>query len=444
MVVRKLFPLLVLLFLAGHYVLGGFQTSPLSWVTLLAGLTSGALGLRTTAGALLCLSAILIGAAVPMGGDAPDAAAEPFHDPDRSGGGIWECLVITTTQRGAMLETSIGTFWAADRDMGVLLRRSDSVTVLGSVNGRWMDVCSFRPRPSDRLQDRLRRGICSIWTDRIASRDASSLTAALVAGERGLLTSRIRELFSRTGTSHLLAVSGLHVSLVAAALIILLRRVAGTGALTATAAVLMISAYVLLTGSRPSTIRAAVMFAVLIMASRRSGRVPDLLSVWAAAVVAVLFATSLDTLEDAGARMSFAAVLSLILVGRRFRGPVGAALSVLFAGVTVTLCLSPLVGSVYGSVSLAAPIATLASMPFMLTVMLLGPLALTWGPLASGAGIVLEWAVFIWLWSLGLMKLPSVPAGSSWLPLWAAAVLLLWLLSRRWRFPVRWGMGIRG
>jgi hypothetical protein len=108
------------------------------------------------------------------------------------------------------------------------------------------------------------------------------------------------------------------------------------------------------------------------------------------------------------------------------------------------VCLAPLVSSVYGYVSLAAPLATLVSMPFMVTAMLLGPLVLTWGPVASLAAVLLEWTIFLWLEVLEVIDLPSVVMEPDWLPAWAGGVLLMWLLTRRGRYPARFGLGVRG
>jgi ComEC/Rec2-related protein len=444
MVPRKLFPLLVILFLAGHYAPGSLPAAPAALVLFAAGLMAGAfLGALRSARVMLCVSSALMGSAtvLPAGGFGADGSGAADEPPK---GGIWECRVTTTTVRGAMLECDGENFWASSRDMAQQLRRPDSVTVLGSVDGPWMNACAFRPRPSPLPHDRLRRFLCAEWQRRIPSREASSLTAALIAGERATVTRRTSDLFRTTGTSHILAVSGTQVTLVAAALFLALRRLAGATWVTTTASSVLISFYVMLTGAAPSILRAGVMFLILLAVSRRTGRKPDVLLAWAVAAVVVMLATSMRALSDAGAQMSFAAVLSLVLIGRRFRGPMGGAISVIVAGVVVTVCLAPLVGSVYGYVSRAAPLATLGSMPYMIAVMLLGPLVLTWGPVPSMAAALLEWTVFLWLEALKLMDMPSVVIGPAWLPAWAGGVFLLWVLCRRGRYPARFGLPVRG
>jgi len=72
------------------------------------------------------------------------------------------------------------------------------------------------------LRRRVRRGL-----DRSAPESQHALFAALAMGDRSGIDDRDREAFVRTGTAHLLAISGLHVGLVALTLVALLRRPLG-------------------------------------------------------------------------------------------------------------------------------------------------------------------------------------------------------------------------
>jgi hypothetical protein len=129
--------------------------------------------------------------------------------------------------------------------------------------------------------------------------------------------------------------------------------------------------------------------------------------------------------------MSFTAVLSLILFGRSFRGNMGKILAVLYAGVVVTLCLAPLVSCTFGAVSPVAPIATVISLPFMLTLMALGAISLSWGFIAEGASILAEWTVFIWLKLLYVLEFRRFEFKEWMLVIWFAGIIMLWLFSRR-------------
>ena len=166
------------------------------------------------------------------------------------------------------------------------------------------------------------------------ARDESrALVAALLLGERSGLDPSLIDRFTRTGTRHLLALSGLHVGLVAwlvagplarlfAALFTLFARrplPAAPGVLRA----LGVLALVPLAGGGPPVTRAALALALAALApelDRKAipgGRGIDPLSLWALALILEL-ATDPSALGAIGFQLSYAATLALILAA----GPV--------------------------------------------------------------------------------------------------------------------------
>jgi len=432
MITGKLFPSLVMVFLASFYT-APMEVGMLPIIILsLSGLLFGALGLRRWASLLLLAAAGASGAmtSVSLGISSETLTA----DADSPRGGIWECTVEATTRRGALLGIEDERLWAGSRILALSVRRGDSVTVMGSVSNDFLEVSLFTPTPSSRIADRARRALCRIWTERIPSPMTRSMVSTLAAGERGEMPYAARDLFRSTGATHLLAVSGLHVGLVAAAFLLLAGRL-GAGKWTSLVLCMgAVAVYVLLTGARASTLRAALMALMVLLAVRIDGRSPDLLVIWSLAAVILLCLTGGSVLNDIGAQMSFTAVVSLILFGRRFRGKFSKVRSILFAGLIVCISMAPLVSYVYGDVSLAAPAATLVSLPFMLTLMCLGPLILLPLPLGSIAAHIADWSAYLWLGLLGFMRLPGVKVSGGGLILWACSVVLLWLVSKRGGF----------
>lgn len=152
------------------------------------------------------------------------------------------------------------------------------------------------------------------WSlDRIEKRlapAASPLARAMLLGEGSLLSQPVVEAFRKTGTLHVLVVSGLHVGLVAAvlpglaALGLLPRRLAWGGAL------LLVLAYVALVGARPSAVRAGVVAAAACVAAL-SGRRALSLNSLAGAGVAV-FALQPGAWAAAGTQLSFLAAATLL------------------------------------------------------------------------------------------------------------------------------------
>ena len=377
---------------------------------------------------LLCASSLLLG----LYWNNNHLREHSEESPESARGGVWSCRVETTTTRGALLLIESGRkVWSSDKELAQSVRRGDSVLVLGSLRGNFLESWSFSASQSNSLQNRIRRVICNRWREKLHSREASSLVSALLAGERGTISRHTRNLFEMTGTSHLLAVSGLHVGIICAIILIIARRILGKTWLAVFITILLMGSYVFLAGARASTVRAGIMGMFILIAWQAVGKTPDLLFVWSFAVIVLIILSSGSVLNDIGAQMSFSAVLSLILFGKSFRGSMGKILSVLYAGVVVTLSLAPLVSCTFGAVSLIAPIATVISLPFMLVLMALGAISLSWGFIAASASILAEWTVFIWLKLLQALELRRFEFEEWMLVIWFASIIMLWLFSRR-------------
>jgi ComEC/Rec2-related protein len=89
--------------------------------------------------------------------------------------------------------------------------------------------------------------------------DQQALLKGILFGEKRGLTAKRRALFRRTGTSHLLAVSGLHVSLIAAMILFVVRFSFVRPAWQIIIASLAIWFYVFLAGGRPASLRAGLL-----------------------------------------------------------------------------------------------------------------------------------------------------------------------------------------
>jgi len=413
----------VFLFLVSYYV-APVRISYICALTLsvCAVVTGTFSSRRSPASVLLLLSAPLWGMA--LSGDAALPEEVEFT------GGIWHGRISSVTSTGVMLDTEAGWFWASSRSLSRESSISDSATVLGCRSGRFIEVCSFTVRPSSSPVMRLRDLLCSMWQERIRSRETLSAVLALLVGDRSGITPVFRNVFRQSGTSHLLAVSGLHVGLVAALLFMILRRAAGRTSRTAILVAACLVLFTVITGSRASTVRAALMAGGVMFLSLRYGSRIDFLSIWCVAALLMIAAVP-GIMEDRGAQLSFGAVLALILFAMRFPGRRGILLTPLHAGIVVTLTMAPLVSSIFGGICPQSPIATTLSLPFMLVTMLLGVVSLL--PLvAEGAAILLEWNVWLWL---GLLKLfcfePVRTDGLLWAMLWVLLLVVLWVM--KWR-----------
>lgn len=158
-----------------------------------------------------------------------------------------------------------------------------------------------------------------IWAAEILSScletgDAGILKAVLL-GDKNDLDIQEKTLYQTSGIAHLLAISGLHISLLGMGLWKVLRK-AGCGlGLAGGAAGLFVLGYVCLTGMGASAVRASVMFCLMLGASIL-GRTYDIWSALAAAA-GILLWDNPRLLFDAGFQLSFGAMGAIAGLGKR-------------------------------------------------------------------------------------------------------------------------------
>ncbi len=139
---------------------------------------------------------------------------------------------------------------------------------------------------------------------------SSDLLTAILFGRREQLPAAVEENFRKSGAGHLMAVSGLHVGLVAAMIIGLFGRLRLKGHLPLILAIFLVFTYAYLTGLRPSALRAAIMIS-MVMGAVLLERENDLPTAVAVAALATLFINPL-LLFTVGFQLSYAATLALI------------------------------------------------------------------------------------------------------------------------------------
>lgn len=363
-----------------------------------------------------------------------------------------------TSERGASIRASAGmlasegigaTGWAA---------APEAITVKTGSAG-W---------PGLRLIERARARLLQAVDQRLEG-DAAAIVKCLVLGERQGLGEDLQDAFRRTGTMHFLAVSGLHVGLLAA-FVWYAALLCGVRHRQAAAVVMgIVFLYAALAGFSPSVRRAAVMTAV-VCGSWLFGLKPRLPSSLALALALILLHTPSELFRP-GLQLSFAAVCGIVAFTRPlhrtlFRAPdavdrlsalkpwqwrrraVTNTVQQLFAvSVAAWLATLPLTLAWFHLVSFSAPVANLVLVPAVWLTLAAGfpgagAAAVTgkyaWPLLAtsaSGAG-VMAWFVRL------LARVPYVavhlpPPGWWWVGLCYALMLAIaarqHLRLNRWR-----------
>ncbi len=213
-------------------------------------------------------------------------------------------------------------------------------------------------------------------TQRVLGDDAAvAVVLAVAIGARHLISEQAWDRYARTGTSHLMAISGLHVGLAAVVAYLLAAGflgLFGRGNHHLAALLVALTAaclYAAVSGFAVPARRATLMLAVatLIMLGRREVSVARVL---AAAVIAIVVSDPIATMEP-GFKLSFAAVAILFWFAQQrqafpshpWQRPIFALRGLARVQVLLLLGLMPLIISLFGRVSFAAPLINLVAVP---------------------------------------------------------------------------------
>ncbi len=147
--------------------------------------------------------------------------------------------------------------------------------------------------------------------EKCCSEEEAGIIAAMVLGDSSALSEDIKNLYQRNGIAHILAISGLHISLIGAGLFFILRRFIMPMKGAAVTSALLLVLYGELTGFSVSTTRAVLMMCCILLA-RFIGRRYDLLNALAfsACIQLVLHPISI---YQAGFLLSYGTVLGIAL-----------------------------------------------------------------------------------------------------------------------------------
>ncbi len=310
--------------------------------------------------------------------------------------------------------------------------------------------------------DRLRQGLGNRIRQLLAQHELVGIVVALANGDRRGITDAQWNTLRRTGTNHLMAISGLHIGLVAGFVFFLTRwlwALSGTTVLrwpapkvAAVAALVAALVYAALAGFSVPTQRAMIMLAVAMGAVLLQRRLPPTYLL-AIALMLVLFHDPLSVM-GAGFWLSFAAVAVIVLF---IHGRTGARIDWRRLGYLqwgIALGLLPLMLVFFQQVSLVGPLANLVAVPvfgllvvpltllgavglFFLPAALSGfifqaalwPLALVWAMLEYLAG--LPYSLWVqhspgyWALACGLIGTAMLLAPAGWPARWLGAVWLL-------------------
>ncbi|OCC23198.1 metal-binding protein [Croceicoccus estronivorus] len=296
-----------------------------------------------------------------------------------------------------------------------------------------------------------------------------TIAAALASGDRGAIAERDEQAMRDSGLTHLLSISGLHVSaVIGAAYLLAIRLLAAWPWLALRVRLPLLAAgvgaicgvgYTLLTGAEVPTIRSCV-GAILVLLALALGRDPLSLRMVAVAAIVVLLLWP-EALVGPSFQMSFAAVIAIIALHsaapvRAFLAPkeegrvkwiMRRAAMLLITGLVIELALMPIGlfhfhrAGVYGALAnvAAIPLTTFITMPLIAVALVLDLVGLG-APIWWLVGKSLELLLAIAHWTASqpgaVTRMPSMPplvfvlfaGGGLWLALWRGHARLFGLI----------------
>lgn len=263
-------------------------------------------------------------------------------------------------------------------------------------------------------------------------RENLSITEAMSVGFRGDISKEQRQVYSRSGFGHILAVSGLHVGVIFILLNIVLRPLYLLHYKAHTIIPFLIVAlvwlYVFVTGCSPSAVRAGIMFSLIQIGMATSSNSSSINSLFAALLI--ILTIEPKALYSLSLQMSFIAVLFILTwfvpLYKRVRTKyrlVNIVIGAYLIGFVANMALTPLISYKFGVVTLPS----LIIMPFAsMSAYIIIPVTILWVlfpimPLAPFVAKLLDALVgaqnALALWCSESMSIDFQ------LPLWGAAII---------------------
>ena len=349
----------------------------------------------------------------------------------------WQCKLEPLRNMGNPLEF--------DR-AGMMRHRGIAYTQ--HIDARALQVVGHRSTVSSRLAQ-WRGGLLQhILTSRLST-SSRALLAAMLLGDRRLVSDEMQASFAGSGIAHVLALSGLHVGIIAMLLWWLLfpldylRLKKWRLALS----LLCISGFAVFTGASPSVVRSSIMIGFTMAAVIFYRRTSSLNALVAAALlILVLWPASLFSV---GFQLSFSTVAALLIVNRmidlrrRHWSPItNYVVSLLVASAVAAVTTWALTAHYFHSISLLSVLSNVLVVPVMVPVMIVGAACL----FTIACGVDLSWindafdalttyvnhvAGMVSGIPLSQLSMVDVTAVGVWLYYVALLFLALWVMKRR-------------
>ncbi|NDV81178.1 ComEC/Rec2 family competence protein [Bacteroides sp. 51] len=317
-------------------------------------------------------------------------------------------------------------------------------------SGKWIVTKHHTQRTMRDYATDCRDDVLALYRNLGFEQDNFAVLSALTVGYKEELSESIRESYSVSGASHVLALSGLHIGFLYALLFFLLQRIPGnsTGmkAFKVGTVILLLWLFAFITGFSPSVVRSVIMFSLLGISMFFPDRPVSLNTLCIAGFAMLIYNPS--WLFDVGFQLSFMAVAAILLIQpwiyKRFIFK-NRFLNWLWGIVTVSIAaqigVAPLVLLYFSRFSVHFLLTNILVIPLVTLIiyMAIGMLLLSFIPVV---GQMIAWALNLLLELLngvvsGIEKLPFASVDHVWvyrfevILFYLALLLLGWYVVRR-------------
>ena len=275
----------------------------------------------------------------------------------------------------------------------------------------------------------------------------AELLAAMVLGDQSRLSQELKNNFSRTGITHIVAISGMNITIMAEILIFFFGLTLRLGWNRAFYLVLFITVfYIVMIGAPASAVRAGIMAGVLLLA-QKTGRLYFAGRALLIAAAIMLIFNPLLLFYDVGFQLSFLAVLGIIYLFPIFDFHLSHFLKnkgsrwfrqILALTLSAQIFTLPILVYNFGSVSLISPLVNVLVVPLLPVILIFGFLGILAGLFGQFLGMMFSFPVFGILSYIlevsrvfGNFAFSSVKvSGLGWFGLLAFYVFLFWAVKK--------------
>jgi len=264
----------------------------------------------------------------------------------------------------------------------------------------------------------------------------ASFLGGLLIGAKKSIPADLQSYFNKTGTTHIVAVSGYNITIIVSFLMLLAVNFGINRKQSFWLILVFLVIFLMITGLQASILRAAIM-GVVCLSAGYLGRKSQVKYVLALTVAIMLLFNPKLLVYDLGFQLSFLATLGLVYLNPvlnqllKIKNYKLKIVQVVFGDyflttVSAIIMTQPLILYQFGKISLVAPLANILVLPFVPLAMLLGFIVGLAAMIWTGLGWVIGWSV--WLVLSYIIFVLEKLSGLSW-AYWEIPKIGVWLMA---------------